>query len=339
MVNINGPANRAAPAPGSIEIASPDSVGRPQAAPAAGHPLSLRRPAQPRPGPLSEAGLTGLASRNAPIPNRRPAPLAASMASSSAAASPAARAAMQSQGDIETGHAASEPTDAPSPESSRNVSFARKLRATLSTGMGVGVPLAALNVGAEKLGGAVLETLAPGGFAATGMKPVLTAAGLGMAADAALTTLVAAAGHAYLDQKFYHDKGKTADEMIAAKKANSAILSYLGGTGTSLATSLAATALTGGSVTAGTVKTVLATQVIGGLVVHPVVLGAAAGALAWQRSQPAPAAPDSLQAGLQHYADAVQHKLASAGSAATSSTAIPVAGAPSSPPARGEDMV
>ena len=171
--------------------------------------------------------------------------------------------------------------------------------------------MAAVNAAADSAGQALLGTVHhAGGSVGSAMQTGLVVAGLSVVADAAMTTLVAAAGHQYLDEKFYHKQNKTADEMIAAKKANSATLAYIGGAGSSVAMSLAATALTGGSVTASVVKSTLITQVVGGLIVHPVVLGAATGALAYQFRNGANQAPDSLQAGLADHVTWLNDKLA-----------------------------
>ena len=199
--------------------------------------------------------------------------------------------------------------------SSRSVSFQRKVAATLKTSMAVSVPMAAINAFADNAGSTVLGTVRHvSGPIGTNLKVALTAGSMGIAAEVAGTVLVTAAGHKYLDKIFYHDQDKSADEMIAAKKANSAAFAYLGSTGSSTAMSLAATALTGGTVTASVVKTTLLTQAVGGLIVHPVVIGVAVSALAYHHAKNgADRAPDSLQAGIEAHVSWIKEKLTTTG--------------------------
>lgn len=220
---------------------------------------------------------------------------------------------------------------------SRNVTFRSKLAATLQTGIGTAAPLAALNVAADLAGNAMLGTgsHAAGSFGSN-IKTGLAAAGMGIAADVAVTTFVTAVGHAYLDNKLFHEKNKTADEMIATKKANSAILAYIGGTGSSVAMTMAATALTGGTVTAGGVATGFAAQAIGGLIAHPLALGTAA--LAYQFKGGHSRQPDSLEAGIDGYVDWIQQKLSKTPAAKTSTSAASHRNEPPSI-AHGDDMV
>ena len=222
-------------------------------------------------------------------------------------------------------------------ESSRNVTFQRKLAATLQTGIGTAAPLAALNFAADLAGSAMLGTAshAAGSFGSN-IKAGLAAAGMGIAADVAVTTLVTAVGHTYLDNKLFHEKNKTADEMIATKKANSAILAYIGGTGSSVAMTMAATALTGGTVTAGGVATGFAAQAIGGLIAHPLALGTAA--LAYQFKRGPSRQPDSLEAGIDGYVDWIQEKLSKTPTAKISTSAASHRNEPPSV-AHGDDMV
>lgn len=249
-----------------------------------------------------------LASRNAPFPSPHHVidiPADAAARRSSPGASSGIR-------KPESTHDGTLPLTVNPPASSRTVSFQRKLAATMKTGMSIATPLAAANMVADELGSRILGAVrhVPGSVGSR-LKTSMTATGLGIVADAAVTTLVAAAGHAYLDEKFYHEKNKTGDEMIAAKKANSAAFAYIGATGTSMATSLAATALTGGAVTASVVKTTLLAQVIGGAIVYPVVLGAVGATLAYHaKKNGADRAPDSLQAGIEGHVAWLKGKLA-----------------------------
>lgn len=169
-------------------------------------------------------GVPHLSPRNAPIPNRQPNTLRSMTRSGTV--TPDANPAYT---DIETGLGLHSPSKDGGSAPSREVSFARKLQATLSTGLGVGVPLAAANVGTERIAGALLDMAHSRHLPPTSLRASFAAGSLGIAADIVVTGMVTAAGHVYLDKKFYHDQNKTADEMIAAKKANSVILSYLGG--------------------------------------------------------------------------------------------------------------
>ena len=175
--------------------------------------------------------------------------------------------------------------------------------------------MAAVNALAGSAGSALLGTVhyVPDSIS-NSLKIGVTAGSMGIAAEVAGTVLVTAAGHKYLDKIFYHDQDKSADEMIAAKKANSAAFAYLGSTGSSTAMSLAATALTGGTVTASVVKTTLLTQAVGGLIVHPVVIGVAVSALAYHHAKNgADRAPDSLQAGIEAHVSWIKEKLTTTG--------------------------
>lgn len=242
--------------------------------------------------------------------------------------------------DEQTVHDGGLPLPPSARPSSRSVSFQRKVAATLKTGLAVSIPMAAINAVADSAGSALLGTVyhVPDSIGNT-LKVGLTAGSLGIASDVAVTVLVAAAGHKYLDKKFYHDKNKTADEMIATKKANSATLTYLGSASSSAAVTLAATALTSGAVTASVVKTVLLSQAVGGLIVHPIVMGAAASALAYGHAKNgADHVPDSLQAGIESHVSWVTGKLTTP--KAREPSTGPAAHGDDAPVApRGDDMV
>lgn len=303
--------------PVSRNLNAPASItdrGLPVASPTNRHsPSPSRARAENKQGrspPLPD--IPRLSPRNAPIPNRHHVidifPLAPAEGSRSGASA-------QAHNGL-TDHGGSLPLPLTHAPTSRSVAFHQKLAATLKTGIAIAAPIAAVNAVADGAGHAILGTVHHmSNSVGSDMRTSLVAAGLGVVADAAVTTLVAAAGHKYLDEKFYHEKNKTADEMIAAKKANSAAFAYIGGAGSSVAMSLAATALTGGSVTASVVKSTLISQAIGGLIVHPVVLGVATSALAYQFRNRTDRAPDSLQAGFEEYAAWLSGKLAMVGSA------------------------
>lgn len=229
-----------------------------------------------RPVPVPASGPPQLASRNAPFPRD---------------------------------HCAIDmPLPAHAPGSSRNVAFRTKLAATMKAGFGTTAPIAAIDVSVDLAVRAAASAAqhvaqAPGADIAT----KATAVAINLAAEAALTTVVAVVGHTYLDEKFYHSKEKTANEMLATKKANSAIFAYVGGAGASFATTMAATALTGGTVTASVVKTALITQAITSVIVPPLVVGAAA--IVYKARKGSQRSDDSLQAGLESYGNWAYTKL------------------------------
>jgi hypothetical protein len=227
------------------------------------------------------------------------------------------------------------PPDAPG--SSRNVAFRTKLAATMKAGIGTTAPIAAIDVSVDLAVNAAFRAAqhvaqAPGADIAT----KATAVAINLAAEAALTTAVAVVGHTYLDEKFYHSKDKTANEMLATKKANSAIFAYVGGAGASFATTMAATALTGGAVTASVVKTALITQAITSVIVPPLVVGATA--IVYKARKGSERSDDSLQAGLESYGNWAYEKLQSR--VANSSQGAATSHRPEGPViASGDDMV
>jgi hypothetical protein len=161
--------------------------------------------------------------------------------------------------------------------SSRNVAFRTKLAATLKTGIGMAVPVAAVSIATDMVVRALwnmAQHLA--NSSGSDIRIKLTAAGMGFAADAVAISVLTVAGHAYLDKKFYYNKDKSADEMIATKKANSAVFACVCGTGTPIAITSAATALTGGTVTASVVTNALITHAIGSVIATSAVQNVAA---------------------------------------------------------------
>ena len=178
----------------------------------------------------------------------------------------------------------------------------------MKAGVGTTAPIAAIDVSVDLAVNAAFRAAqhvaqAPG----TDIATKATAVAINLAAEAALTTAVAVVGHTYLDEKFYHSTNKTANEMLSSKKANSAIFAFVGGAGASFATTMAATALTGGTVTASVVKTALITQAVTNVIVPPLIAGATVIAYKARKGKERP--DDSLQAGLERYGNWAYDKL------------------------------
>ena len=325
-VNRNPPASSI-----SLEIESAPalSAGNPGLAPLQAPPEARRINHRP------VRSLPRLVPRNAPLPNEH---VAIDIPPRSASAEPEpVDSPRRRLGQTGPDPRFTLPTSAPG--SSRDVPFQRKLAAALKTGLGIAVPFNAINVAADMAGGTIIGTVdhAAGSFASN-LAVGATAAGFGLVGEVAATVAVTAFGHAYLDEKFYHAQGKTADEMIAAKKANAAGLAYIGGTGTSVAMTLAATALTGGTVTANVAKNAAISHFVGGMVAHPLMLAATAGAIAYHAKFRPDRAPDSLQAGIEGYVNWARAKLPGIVPAIPSAIApLPARDGPAVAP--GDDMV
>jgi hypothetical protein len=310
-------------------------MGTPAASPANGDIASPRRgrsESNSNSGPRAP-GLPRLPSRNAPYPNHHcivEIPLQANSRNDGAGTS-------ANPLDTQSSEGGRFLIPATADASSRNVTFQRKLAATLKTGVGTALPITAINVASDAIGSALTGTMQHSADSlGSHLKTGLAAAGMGLAVDIAVTTMVTVAGHAYLDEKFYHENDTTADEMIATKKANSAVLTYIGGAGSSTALTLAATAMTGGAVTAEVLKSTLISQAVGGLIAHPVLLGATA--LAYHFRKRAEPAPDSMQAGFEGYASWIGAKLNGAGNPETA--IAPESSGPDTQIVRpGDDMV
>jgi hypothetical protein len=227
------------------------------------------------------------------------------------------------------------------PLPSSSVVLQTKLAQTLKICLGVGIPLATLNLITGMCSDLAMRRAwgESTDFSANSigrdLKIGMSAAGLGIGFDVVLTALIAIIGHMYVDNWLYHQKGKTADEMMAKKKALGATLGCLNGLSTSLGLAFASTRMTGNPVTAEVSKIIVFSQILSGMITPPLVLGAVL--LAYYFTRNSTCSPDSALAGLRNYASCLKAKVNSVNSTVPS-TALGLPGTGTSRSLPGNSM-